>query len=286
MNEIKSIIDNTLKKMGLKSRALEYKVMELWEDVVGNTITKHTSVYELHRGVLFVHVDHPVWIQHLSFVALDIKNKLNKAVGAKVVKEIRFKAGNRCNKQKTYQDMDGKVEPLIVNLSKEEIKTIKAMVEEIVDPGIRKTAESLISQGKRNNLCKQKLGWKACPRCGVLIDPKERSCFHCHLQEKQLLRRKTRSILWELPWLSFSQTSSHIPDLDQETYDIVRREMIQGLWERFRSASKSITFVKIPKSYIQTYVMMRTGFTPEKLTNEIIWETLGENMAIKLLGGQ
>jgi hypothetical protein len=62
--------------------------------------------------------------------------------------------------------------------------------------------------------------------------------------------------------------------------------MIQGLWERFRSASKSITFVKIPKSYIQTYVMMRTGFTPEKLTNEIIWETLGENMAIKLLGGQ
>lgn len=285
MDEIKSMLDHTLKKLGLKTRVLEYKVMELWEDVVGDTISGHASVYELHRGVLFVQVDHPVWIQHLSFAALDIQNKLNKAVGAKVVKEIRFKAGNRCNKKKTYQDMDDNVKSAIVNLTEEEITKIKMMVAEIIDPDVRKKTESLIMKGKKNNLHKQELGWKACPHCGVLIDPKEKSCFHCLLLAKHLLRSKTRSLLWELPWLSFSQTSTHVPELDQETYINVRREMIQELWEQFRSAYKNIKFV-IPKSHIQTYVMLRTGNPPEKMTNEIIWQTLGENMAKKLLGGQ
>lgn len=285
MYEIKKMIDHTLKKMGLKTRALEYKVMEIWEEVVGDTITKHASVHEMHRGVLFVHVDHPIWIQHLSFAAMDIKNKLNKAVGAKVVKEIRFKAGNRCNKQNTYQDVDNK-EPLIAHLSWEEIENIKTMVQEIDDPEIRNTTASFIRQGKKLNLCKQKIGWKACLQCGVLIDPKEQRCFHCNLQATQTLRRKTRNLLWELPWLSYHQISAYISGLDQETYTNVRREMIQDLWEQFRKAAKNIKTVTLPKTHIHTYVMLRTGLSPEEVTNEIIWQTLGDNMAKKLLGGQ
>lgn len=282
---MKKVVDTTLKKLGLKTRALEYKVMEIWDDIVGETITKHASVHAMHRGVLFVHVDHPAWIHHLSFAAQDIKNKLNNAVGVKVVKEIRFQAGNLCNKQKKYQDADN-TESLHVNLSLEELQNVELMVQEIVDPDIRKIVASFIKKGKTLNLRKQKIGWKLCPNCGVLIDQKEKKCFHCNLQDTQLIRRKTRSLLWENPWLSYSEIISHVQGLNEETYQGIRRDLIQELWEQFRTASKNSKSIKIPKYYIQTYVMLRTGLSPEKLTYEIIWQTLGENMANKLLGGQ
>lgn len=285
MNKMKNIVENTLRKLGLQTRALEYKVMEIWEDVLGDTITKHASVHEMQRGVLFVHVDHPAWIQHLSFAAIDIKKKLNAAVGAKVVKEIRFKAGNRCDKPKKYQDMNNS-EQLIVHIPQEENKNIESIVQEIEDPEIRKITASFIKQGKKLNIYKQKRGWKTCPQCGVFIKPTEDKCIHCALQAVQALRSSTRSLLWELPWLPYTEIRDHVQGLDQETYDSVRREMIQQLWEKFRISSKNLKSSKLSKTYIQTYVLLRTRLSPEELTPEIIWQTLGNNMANKLLGGQ
>lgn len=284
MEKINKLVNVTLKKLGLKARALEYKVVDIWESVVGETIIKHASVVEMHRGVLFVHVDHPVWIQHLSFAAQDIKNRINRAIGEKVVKEIRFKAGNRCNKQKIKQDI-GKKEPRKYDLSFEELGKIEAMVEEIGDPEIRKVVASLIRQGKIITLEKQEAGWIKCPLCGMMIEPKKKKCFYCGIKELELLRRKTRFLLWDIPWLSYQEISSHISGLNKDIYDAVRREMIQELWMQIRTAAKSRDGQKIPKSHVQTYVMLRTRMSPEKLTHEIIWQTLGENIANKLLGG-
>jgi len=284
MEKINKLVNVTLENLGLKARALEYKVLDIWESVVGETIIKHASVVEMHRGVLFVHVDHPVWIQHLSFAAQDIKNRINRAIGEKVVKEIRFKAGNRCNKQKIKQDI-GKKEPRKYDLSFEELGKIEAMVEEIRDPEIRKVVASLIKQGKIITLEKQEAGWIKCPLCGMMIEPKKKKCFYCSIKELELLRRKTRFLLWDIPWLSYQEISSHISGLNKDIYDAVRREMIQELWMQIRTAAKSKGRQKIPKSHVQTYVMLRTRMSPEKLTHEIIWQTLGENIANKLLGG-
>ncbi|MEL7568809.1 MAG: DUF721 domain-containing protein [Dehalobacterium sp.] len=285
MEKINKLVDVTLNKLGLKTRALEYKVMELWESVVGEMIIKHASVVEMHRGVLFVHVDHPVWIQHLSFAAQDIKNRLNETIGEKVVKEIRFKAGNRCNEQKIKQDI-GKTASRKRALSFEELEKIEAMVKEIGDLEIRKVVASLIRQGKIITLEKQEAGWIECSLCGMMIEPKKKKCFYCGLKELESLRRKTRFLLWELPWLSYQEISSHISGLNKDIYDTVRREMIQELWLQIRTAAKSRNGQKIPNAHVQTYVMLRTRMSPEKLTPEIIWQTLGENIANKLLGGQ
>lgn len=284
MDEVKTVIDSALKKLGLKTRALEYRVMELWEEVIGETITKHASVHELHRGVLFIHVDHPLWIQHLSFSSIDIKNKLNKAVGAKVVKEIRFKAGNSFNKKKTYQDVEKPVNFNYVNLTMEELRKIEGLVEDIEDPQIRKVAASLIKKGKQQYIHKKNIGWKSCPLCGVLVDQKETTCFHCKLKKIKALKAQTRAFLWELPWFNYSKISLHIEELDEDTYDNIRREMIQELWQQIRDAARNNKKVKLPKSHIQTYVMLRTALSPDKITNKIIWETLGDNIARKILG--
>lgn len=284
MEKINKLVDVTLDKLGLKTRALEYKVLDLWESVVGETIIKHASVGEMHRGVLFVHVDHPVWIQHLSFAAQDIKKRLNQAIGEKVVKEIRFKAGNRCNKQKTKQDMCKK-EPKKYDLSAAELGKIETMVEEIKDPELRKTVASLIRQGKIITLKKEEAGWLKCPLCGMMIEPKKQKCFYCSIKELALLRRKTRFLLWDTPWLSYQEIRTHISGLTKDIYDAVRREMLQELWLEIQAAAKSKHSQKISKSHVQTYIMLRTRMSPDKLTQEIIWQTLGKNIANKLLGG-
>lgn len=284
MEKINKLVDTTLKKLGLKARALEYKVIELWESVVGETIIKHASVVEMHRGVLFVNVDHPVWIQHLSFVAQDLKKRLNNAIGEKVVKEIRFKAGNHCNKQKNKQDIV-KTVPKRKELASEELEKIELMVKEISDPEIRKVVASLIRQGKIITMEKQEAGWVTCPLCGMLMEPNKKKCFRCDIKERELLRRRTRFLLWEIPWLSYQEISAHIDGLNKDIYDTVRREMIQELWMQIRAAAKSKDAKKIPKVHVQTYVMLRTRMSPAKLTHEIIWQTLGENIANKLLGG-
>jgi hypothetical protein len=285
VDKVQGIVDKVLKTMGLKNRALEYKVMDLWEDMVGDTIAKHTSVASIHQGVLFVKVDHPVWIQHLSFSALDIKNRLNKALGTKVVKEIRFQAGNWCEKQKKYPNVDNN-DTSNINLPIDAVEEIQEMVQIIEDSDLRRITASVIKRGKIQKLQKEIAGWKMCPTCGVFINPKQKICIHCNLKQENEIKGKTRALLWEVPWLPYNEIQPYVLGLTEEIYQEVRRTLIQELWSQFREVTKAKQKINIPKSHIHTYIMLFLGYPPEKVNDEIIWQTLGENMSKKLLGGQ
>jgi len=68
---------------------LKGKVFLAWEEAVGDAAV-HTRPFRFRGSTLIVEVTEPVWINELSMRRTEILNRLERAVGEKVVKEIRF----------------------------------------------------------------------------------------------------------------------------------------------------------------------------------------------------
>ena len=70
------------------------KINEVWQEVAGSRIGKHSQPYKLHNDQLLVFVDDPSWAFELQtrYKAALLK-RLQSALGERTVKDIRFKVG-------------------------------------------------------------------------------------------------------------------------------------------------------------------------------------------------
>jgi predicted nucleic acid-binding Zn ribbon protein len=64
--------------------------VNLWPIAVGKKIAENTTVQNVEHGTLLVHAASPVWAQELQLQKKDILSKLNKTLGKKTIKDIRF----------------------------------------------------------------------------------------------------------------------------------------------------------------------------------------------------
>jgi hypothetical protein len=79
-----------LKQNQLDERLYETKVVNSWPVVLGENIMKYTTNIYFSRKKLYVQLSSSVLRQELFLTREEIKNSLNKHVGADVVKEIIF----------------------------------------------------------------------------------------------------------------------------------------------------------------------------------------------------
>ena len=70
------------------------QIWDLWEGVVGEVIAENARPAAFKGKLLLVHVISSPWLQELRFLKEDIIEKLNKAFGRELVKEIKFKIGS------------------------------------------------------------------------------------------------------------------------------------------------------------------------------------------------
>ena len=61
-----------------------------WEKVVGPRLAKVSKPQRYDRGVLYVRVAHPTWIQELRFIEAELRQKINAAIGSNWCREIKF----------------------------------------------------------------------------------------------------------------------------------------------------------------------------------------------------
>lgn len=90
MQDIKSVLDSFLRKTGLEKPVLQQKALVVWNEVVGDTVAKRTQPEEVKHGVLVVKVDTPVWRNELSLRKKEILERLNQALGQRVINDIRL----------------------------------------------------------------------------------------------------------------------------------------------------------------------------------------------------
>jgi predicted nucleic acid-binding Zn ribbon protein len=77
--------------LGIDQTLRKFSVLTAWSDMVGEQIARVTVPDRIESGVLYVRVTTAPWRAELSMKRLEILQKINRAVGADVVKDIRFR---------------------------------------------------------------------------------------------------------------------------------------------------------------------------------------------------
>ncbi len=74
----------------LEQPLLEHKVIEVWPEVLGSAVAQLTGDIRVKNGVLFVHIHSAALRAQLFECRYTIVQKLNNAVQAEVLKDIRL----------------------------------------------------------------------------------------------------------------------------------------------------------------------------------------------------
>jgi predicted nucleic acid-binding Zn ribbon protein len=84
-------ISELMTALGIDQTLRKFSVLTAWSDMVGEQIARVTVPDRIESGVLYVRVTTAPWRAELSMKRLEILQKINRAVGADVVKDIRFR---------------------------------------------------------------------------------------------------------------------------------------------------------------------------------------------------
>ena len=90
MKRLKQAIEEAIDSTGIKSALSQEAAVVLWGSVVGETVSSVTKAERVESGVLTVKVETAVWRQELHMQKEEIINKINKKIGTRAIREIRF----------------------------------------------------------------------------------------------------------------------------------------------------------------------------------------------------
>lgn len=90
---LQSLFQNS--KSELSDQFLRWKIWSFWPQIVGPTLARCSQPVGYQKGRLYIWVDHSARMQELSFMVVDIRDKINQAVGKKWVRSIKFTLDRR-----------------------------------------------------------------------------------------------------------------------------------------------------------------------------------------------
>lgn len=88
--QVGDIVRLFMRQEGLETPYNQYRLVNSWEEVMGEGIARFTSEKFIKNQTLFVKITSPVVKNDLMMVRSSIVKKLNDAVGCQVISEIRF----------------------------------------------------------------------------------------------------------------------------------------------------------------------------------------------------
>jgi predicted nucleic acid-binding Zn ribbon protein len=88
---VAAALDGLVRSLGIRTTLSHYDVLTSWEAIVGEQVAKVARPQRIQGGVLFVEVATAPWRTELSMRRQEIIERINTAVGAGIVKDIRFR---------------------------------------------------------------------------------------------------------------------------------------------------------------------------------------------------
>ena len=79
-----------LQHLGITRKLQQYGIITSWDSIVGEQIARVSVARRIENGVLFVDVKTASWRQELVMRKLEIMEKIHRAMGKKILKDIRF----------------------------------------------------------------------------------------------------------------------------------------------------------------------------------------------------
>ena len=90
MKHLKKAIEEAIDSAGIKSALSQEAAIVLWGSIVGEAVSSVTKAERVESGTLIVKVETAVWRQELHMQKEEIINKVNKKIGTRAIREIRF----------------------------------------------------------------------------------------------------------------------------------------------------------------------------------------------------
>jgi hypothetical protein len=149
LSNLGSVLKGSLDSLGLRHKVAEQQAAEKWREVVGPQIAGVTFVESVRDGVLFVSCKSSMWASELTLHTPDILKKLEKAVGRKVITDIRF--GARGFKRRSSQDesKEDEFEPETVQLTEDEKEEAAKAAAQVDAMELAEKIERAVLAGKR-----------------------------------------------------------------------------------------------------------------------------------------
>ena len=88
---LNAALNNFAASVGITRKLREYSVITSWDAIVGEQIARVAKPQRVDNKILFVAVASAPWRAELSMRRNEIIEKINTAVGKKVVLDIRFR---------------------------------------------------------------------------------------------------------------------------------------------------------------------------------------------------
>ena len=87
-------LDEVLKKLlreeGLEMPLLQKRLVDAWEVVTGNVVSRYTAEKYIRNQTLFVKITNPALRQDLSMMRTQLVKRLNYKVGSFVISDIKI----------------------------------------------------------------------------------------------------------------------------------------------------------------------------------------------------
>lgn len=88
--QVGDVIRRLLRQEGLEAPLNEYRLIEVWKEVVGEIIARYTRQLYIKNQTLYVHFTSSVLRQELLMRRKELVHDLNKKVGSQVIVNIVF----------------------------------------------------------------------------------------------------------------------------------------------------------------------------------------------------
>ena len=79
-----------IRQNGLETPLLQKRLIESWDNVVGEMIAKYTTEKYIRNQDLCVHIENPAIRSEVIMMKTELIRKLNNAVGSQVIRDIRL----------------------------------------------------------------------------------------------------------------------------------------------------------------------------------------------------
>ena len=91
---ISDIMPNVLAHLRMDRRRAEAEIVRVWNHLLDPTITSHAQPTGLHKGTLFVSVDHSTWLDEIvRYRRKGILDRLQHSFGRALIVRISFRLG-------------------------------------------------------------------------------------------------------------------------------------------------------------------------------------------------
>ncbi len=147
--KLDDVIDDFVKKQSWRKNLLVGKAVSSYNSIKDPIILNNSRALHVIENELYINVKSPIYANQLSFRSQSIISYINKQIGKRVLKKLRFQVGSVERADNKSQDEE--IDPIIrIELNNDDKKILDRVLSPVSDNDIKSSLNKLFSSALKN----------------------------------------------------------------------------------------------------------------------------------------